>query len=161
MSIDITESREHLAAFLSKNEVGVLATASKDGTPHAATIYITHDRQFNIYFITKKDTQKSRNLQENPRAAIAIYEPVNQTTVQVEGSVVEVTEPQIVEWVFNDIWRIALNSSFGHVPPTTRLAAGGYVVYRLAGPYLRMATFIPQDPSDYEKVFEIIPTQPS
>jgi len=161
MTVDITASREHLADFLSKNRVGLLATADSSGRPHAATIYITHDRQFDLYFITKKDTQKSRNLQSNNRAAIAIYDADSQSTVQAEGTVVEVTDPKQLEWIFNDIWRIALQVSPSSAPPQSQLSAGGYVAYRLIAPALRIATFMRQDPAAYDKIFEVVNTQPS
>lgn len=161
MSIEINESREHLADFLSKHSVGVLATSTKEGRPYAATVYLTYDQQFNIYFVTKKDTQKSRNLQNNNRAAIAIYAAATQTTVQAEGAVVEVTDPEQVTWVMNDIWRIALSISPTSAPPQTRLVAGGYVVYKLITPVLRMATFVQQNPEDYDKIFENVSTLPS
>ena len=161
MAIDITESHEHLSSFLSKNPVGVLATADATGKPHAATIYLTFDRQFDIYFITKKDTQKSRNLQSNNRAAIAVFDADSQATVQAEGTVVEVTDARQLEWIFNDIWHIALKTGSTSAPPQSQLMAGNYIAYKLATPSLRMATFIRQDPADYDKIFEVINTQPS
>lgn len=161
MAIDITESREHLSTFLSKNQVGVLATVSATGKPHAATIYFTFDRQLDIYFITKRDTQKSRNLQHTNWAAIAVYDASSQATVQAEGTVAEVTDAKQLEWIFNDIWHIATKISANSAPPQSQLTAGGYIVYRLSAPSLRMATFIRRDPADYDKIFEIINTQPS
>jgi general stress protein 26 len=156
-----SESRKHLAEFLDKNQVGVLASTSRAGKPHAATIYFTHDQQLNIYFVTKKNTQKSRNLQENHQAAIAIYDASAQMTVQAEGLVMEVTDAKQTEWIFNDIWHIASRTSPNSAPPPSRLSAGAYVVYRLAAPSLRMATFVRQDPLDYDTIFEVINTQPS
>ena len=161
MSVEINESREHLSDFLSTHGVGVLATSAKEGKPHAATVYLTYDQQLNMYFITKKDTQKSRNLQSNNQAAIVVYDAVTQTTVQAEGKVIEVTDPEQTTWVANDIWRIALSISPTSPPPQTRLIAGGYVVYKLITPSLRMATFKQPDPADYDKIFEVISTRPS
>lgn len=161
MGIDITESREHLSSFLSKNQVGILATADSTGKPHAATIYFTFNQQFDLYFVTKKDTQKSRNLQNNNRAAIAVYDASSQATVQAEGTVVEVVDPKQLEWIFNDIWRIASIASPGSPPPQSQLLAGGYVVYKLAAPSIRIATFIHHDSTDYDKIFEIVTTQPA
>lgn len=161
MTIDITESHEHLSSFLSKNQVGVLATVDATGKPHAATIYFTFDRQFDIYFITKRDTQKSRNLQSNKQAALAVYDAASQATVQAEGAVVEVTDAKQLEWIFNDIWRIASKTSANSAPPQSQMTAGGYIAYRMVTPSLRMATFIRQDPADYDKIFEVINTQPS
>lgn len=161
MGIEINESREHLSDFLSKHGVGVLATSTKEGKPYAATVYLTYDQQFNLYFVTKKDTQKSRNLQTNNQAAIAIYDAATQTTIQAEGAVVEVTDPEQITWVMNDIWRIALSTSPTSAPPQTRLAAGGYIVYKLITPSLRMAKFVQQNPEDYDKIFEVVSTRPS
>lgn len=160
MGINITESREHLLDFLSKHGVGVLATSSKEGKPYAATVYLTYDQQFNIYFVTKKGTQKSRNLQSNNQAAIAIYDATTQTTVQAEGAVVEVTNAEQATWVINDIWRIATSVSPGSPPPQTRLA-GDYIVYKLITPALRMAAFKQPGTADYGKMFDVISTRPS
>lgn len=161
MAIEITESREHVSDFLTKNQVGVLATADSAGKPHAAAIYFTFDRQLDIYFITKKDTQKSRNLQDNKQAAIAVYDADSQTTVQAEGMVAEVTDAKQIEWIFNDIWHIASRTSPNSPPPLTQLSAGSYVVYRLVTPSLRMAMFTHQDSPGYDKIFEVINAQPS
>jgi|ERR687886_2435079 general stress protein 26 len=160
MTTDTLESREHLTKFLSQNSIGVLATTTKEGVPHAATIYFTFDQQFNIYFITKRDTQKSRNLALNPRAAMAIFEPSTQTTVQAEGTVTEVANTPQTEWIFTAIWRAAFQSSSA-APPLTRLTAGGYVIYKLSAPSIRIATYSQANPEDYDKIFEVVYTQPT
>jgi general stress protein 26 len=161
MTVDITESSEHIAHFLSNHKVGVLATVDSTGKPHAATVYFTYDREFNIYFVTKKDTQKSRNLQASGRAAVAIYDTGSQTTVQAEGAVSEVTNKQLAEGIITEIWSIALETSKSHIPPTSKMTAGGYVVYRISAPSLRMAAFSRSDPADYDKIFETVNTGPS
>ena len=159
MVVDVSKSRERISEFLNKHNVAVLATADSNNKPHAAAVYITFDRQLNIYFVTKKGTQKSRNLKANAQAAIALYDQAAQTTVQVEGLVVEVTEPDQQEWVFNDIWNIAFKISRTG-PPTTRMTAGGYIVYKLLTPSLRIARFNVSLPNDDEDIFEVVPAQP-
>lgn len=161
MPVDITESREHIAEFLNNHKVGVLATVDSTGKPHAATIYVAFDKQFNFYFVTKKETQKSRNLQETGRAAIAIYDADSQTTVQAEGTVSEVVDPGQVEGIITEVWSVALKTSQSHIPPTSKLAAGGYIVYKLSAPFLRMATFNRSDSVNYGSIFETAYTQPS
>ena len=161
MPIDITKSREHITEFLNNHRVGVLATVDNTGKPHAATVYLAYDRQFNVYFVTKKETQKSRNLQDTGRAAIAIYDADSQSTVQAEGMATEVTDSQLAEGIITEIWSVALKTSFSHIPPTSKLTAGGYIVYRLSAPSLRMATFNRSDSEDYENIFETVNTEPS
>ncbi|HEU5187039.1 MAG TPA: pyridoxamine 5'-phosphate oxidase family protein [Candidatus Saccharimonadales bacterium] len=160
MPIELTKSREHITTFLNQNHAGVLATADKTGRPHAATIYITYDQQFNMYFVTKKDTQKNRNVKTNPRAAIAIFDQASQTTVQAEGTISEVTDPDQQEWVFNDIWNIAFRVNRAG-PPTTRMNAGGYVVYKLSASALRLAKFNTPLPNEDDHIFEVIPMRPT
>lgn len=161
MSITIEESRAKTADFLTRVGTGVLATADASGKPHAATVYITTDKQLDLYFVTKRDTQKCRNLQVNPRAAIAVYDAATQTTVQAEGTTLEVTDPRQQEWIFKDIWSRAAQTTPGGIPPTTQFAAGGYVVFRLSVPSVRVATFTHPNGAESSDIFEVIHTQPS
>lgn len=161
MSVDVTESRENLEDFLSKHHVGVIATCSNDGKPYAATVYFTYDKQFNLYFVTKKDTQKNRDLQDNKQAAIAIYDEETQTTVQAQGTVVEVKDDEKVIWVMHDIWNAATKTSASNTPPQTRLNAGGYIMYKFVTPSLRTARFVQKDSSNYDQIFEVVNTQPT
>jgi general stress protein 26 len=160
MTVDIHESREHLLEFLKNNNVGVLATVSNMGMPHAATIYVTFDQDLNIYFVTRKETRKSHNLHSNAQAALAIYNAASQTTLQAEGTVIEVYEPTKIQWVFNDIWRIATQTSAGNLPPQSQLIGSGeYVAYKLSAPSLRLAVFKQQDSAKSDQIFNVIPTQ--
>lgn len=155
MATDTSSSRENIVHFLKNNPVGVLATATTSGKPHAATVYITFDQDLNIYFVTRKGTRKSQNLHTNNQAAIAIYNAASQTTLQVEGAAIEVADPQKVQWVFNDIWHIASQTSPGTPPPQTQLTgAGDYVAYHLLAPSLRLATY-----TKGSNIFDVIPTQ--
>ncbi len=160
MSIDATESRPRIVEFLAQKGVGVLATADPSGKPHAATVYLTSDQALNLYFVTKRDTQKCRNLQANPRAAIAVYDAASQTTVQAEGTATEVNDTKQQEWIFKDIWSLAAKTSPGGIPPTTQFIAGDYVVFRLSAPSLRMATFVHPGGTEAD-IFELVHTQPS
>jgi len=160
MTIAISESRQHLVDFLENNRTGVLATASNLGKPHAATVYITFDQELNIYFVTRKETRKSRNLHDNNQVAIALYNAASQTTLQAEGTAIEVTDPGKMQWIFNDIWRTATLTSPNSPPPQAQLTgAGDYVVYKLSAPSLRLATYTQQGSGSPDQIFSVVPTQ--
>lgn len=160
MTIAISESRQQLLDFLGENRVGVLATASNLGKPYAATIYITFDHDLNIYFISRKETRKSRNLHDNSQAAIAVYDTSSQTTLQAEGTAIEVTDAAKIQWVFNDIWHTATQTSATNQPPQAQLlGAGNYIVYKLSAPSLRLATYARQNSASPENIFNVVPTQ--
>ena len=160
MTVAISESRQHVVDFLKNNAVGVLATATSAGVPHAATVYITYDQELNIYFATRRETRKSRDLLANGHAALAIYDALSQTTLQAEGVAIEVTDPNKMQWVFNDIWHIAAQVSPDNPPPQTQLMhAGDYIVYKLSAPSLRLATYARQSGADTSQLFSIVPTK--
>jgi len=160
MTIAMSESRQHLLDFLEHNKVGVLATANNLGKPHAATVYVTFDQDLNLYFLTRTNTQKSRNIQSNNQVALAIYNAPSQTTLQAEGTAVEVTDPSQVQWITNDIWRVATQTSPDTQPPQAQLTgAGYYAVYKLLAPSLRLATYAHQNSAKAEQVFSIVPTR--
>lgn len=154
MSIEISESKEHILDFLKQNTTAVLATASKDGEPHAATIYYMIDDDLNFYFITKRDTTKSQNLKSGGRAALAIYEEGTQTTVQAVGKVEEEMDVTKTQKVFSNILKISMATSESGTPPISKLQAGPYVAYRLTPDSVRMASFIRPDSGSYERIFE-------
>lgn len=160
MAIAISESRKRITDFLENNKIGVLATCSNAGMPYAATVYITTDQDLNIYFITRKETRKSRNLHDNGQAAIAIYNATSQATLQAEGTVIEVNDPGRMQWVFNDIWHVASQTSPTNQPPQAQLmAAGNYIVYKLSTPSLRLATYTQQNSANPEQIFSVVPTR--
>lgn len=157
MPIIITEEQRHILDFLREHSVAVLSTADETGKPHGATIYFTFDdANTNFFFITKQDTTKNRNLQQNPKAALTVHEAQSQTTVQIEGNVTEEKEPTKIESVFQSVLGSAIKTSTGDALPTAKLQAGAYVAYRLIPTSIRMASFTRPDPADYDKIFEVL-----
>lgn len=156
MPVTITNEQQNVINFLRGRSVGVLATSSPTGEPHAAVVYFSfNEHTVRFYFITKRDTEKNHNLAQNDRAALAIYDAKQQATVQVKGQVVEVKDTQRIESIFRDIMQAAVHTSNSNVPPITRLQAGPYEVYQLNPISFRMATYIQPDPGGYEKLFEV------
>ena len=158
MTINISQSRQHVAAFLQTNPVGVLATTTLTNKPHAAAVYIVADDLLNLYFITKQDTQKNRNLSANHQVALAAYNADSQTTLQTEGTVEIVTDAEHRNQIFADISNIALRISKSGVPPTARLIAGAYIVYKLTPSSMRLASFSQPQPGAYDQIFETVET---
>ncbi|HEX6258783.1 MAG TPA: pyridoxamine 5'-phosphate oxidase family protein, partial [Candidatus Saccharimonadales bacterium] len=147
---------------LESHRVGVLATANESGEPHAAAVYMTYDDQLNIYFMTKKQTRKSQNLERNNHAAIVVYDADLQTTVQAEGTVGEVDNASLQMRVYEEIRQAAALTSLNTTPPIAQLMAGGYVTYRLVASSLRMATYSSPDTGmgQVEDIFTVVYPQP-
>lgn len=97
--------------------MGALATADANGRPHAATIYIVADRLLNFYFVTRKTTQKARNLAANPYASIALFDAMSQTTLQVDGKVSAIEDSEEGNRIFAEIQGITRRTSVSGVRP--------------------------------------------
>lgn len=160
MTVEITTQNPKIYHFLQTHQLGILATADKEGVPHAATIYFLVEPDFSIRFITKQQTTKHRNLQANPQAALAVYEAVSQITVQLSGPVEEVSDVDELEHIVGEVVEIAASSSEGHRPPISKLDAGKYVAYRLRPSSVRMAEFVRAEYPPVDEIFEVVTAPP-
>jgi pyridoxine/pyridoxamine 5'-phosphate oxidase len=78
-------TRAELYAYLREQPLGVVATASPDGTPEAAVVGIVVSESLEVFFDTLASSRKARNLGRNPRAAFVIG--WGDRTVQLDGVV--------------------------------------------------------------------------
>ncbi|MBI2666561.1 pyridoxamine 5'-phosphate oxidase family protein [Candidatus Woesearchaeota archaeon] len=81
------EARKIVSKLLNENELCVLATATLEGKPEAATIEFVADKEGNIYFETFPSYRKYVNLKKNPQASIVITQ--ESYTLQMDGTVTE------------------------------------------------------------------------
>jgi nitroimidazol reductase NimA-like FMN-containing flavoprotein (pyridoxamine 5'-phosphate oxidase superfamily) len=72
--------------YMDNCPVCVVATASVDGQPSAATVYFKRSG-LDIYFNAARDSQKVQNILANPRVAIVMQEdaPVPRSDMEIKG----------------------------------------------------------------------------
>ncbi len=75
-----------------------LATASKDGMPSARMVLLKEVNDDGFVFYTNYNSQKARQLAENPRAALVMYWVQLDRQVRVEGSVERVSAAESDEY---------------------------------------------------------------
>jgi pyridoxamine 5'-phosphate oxidase len=68
-----------------------LATASPDGFPNARMVLLKHADAQGFVFFTNYESQKARELDANPRAALCFHWAILQRQVRVAGSVMRVS----------------------------------------------------------------------
>lgn len=136
--------------FIKQHPVGVLATASKQGEPHAAAVYFVSDDSRCIYFLTKEDTQKHRNLQENPRAAVTIYDAQTLETLQIEAKAEVLPDVSQFLDLYNRILKASSRTTTSERPPVSKLNAGDYFMYKLIPSSLRLADYSKPDHGDLD-----------
>ena len=102
-------------AFLKKNFVGVLATSYLN-LPYASTIYYTSDDKFNIYFVTKMNTDKYLNLKTNKNSAIVIGTGPKHISVQMRGHATTLKDKRWRNRILNEIETILKERGIGDWP---------------------------------------------
>lgn len=154
MTVHISDNHEKITELLNRHHIGILATASSDGTPHAATIYFFADDDFNIFFITKDKTTKQQNLAQNPKAALAIFEASTQTTLQISGTVTKIQDLEQHHEIYRRVAGITLQTTYKETPPFSKLDAGSEIAYCLKPDRVRLAQYM-QTQQQVEKNFDI------
>lgn len=86
--------RDEVIKFLQKNKTAVIATSSADGTPEAATITYLFDDDFNLYFITRKQSRKFQNILKNHIVSVVVgTDPQILATAQMKGIATVIEHP--------------------------------------------------------------------
>ena len=89
------------AAFASGSRLPdsmTLATASKDGKPSARMVLLKEFDDHGFVFYTNYNSQKARELDENPRAALVLYWVQLDRQVRVEGAVERISAAESDEY---------------------------------------------------------------
>lgn len=155
MALTISEEKPKITKFLTHNNIGVLATSDSSGQPHAATIYFVVDPNLNVYFMTKERTTKFRNLQQNPKAALAIYEAVSQSTVQIVGSAELVEDTSRINDIFRRVLAVTAETSESHIPPVSKIVAGEHKCFCIKPKTLRLAEYTKPEHGKFDDLFDI------
>ncbi len=136
-----SESKDYIRNFLNDHYSGVLATADSASNPHVAVVYHKLEDDFGLLFATKKETQKHKNLEENPQVAYLVYDEQEQTTLQVFGSVEVVEDEEKAKAVLKNMSKSSEESSQDEIAPADKLIAGDFVAFRLVPKVIKMAVY--------------------
>lgn len=60
--------------IIANNIYMTIATASKNGSPWISPVFFAYDDDFNLYWVSNKESKHSMLLKENPQAAIVIFD---------------------------------------------------------------------------------------
>ena len=121
--------------FLLSNEACRVATVTAHNTPHITPVsFVFEEGKF--YFATDYDTTKYKNLQQNPKIALAVgvYSSVNNKAVIIHGNINFIEKGgkfkklydifyRKFEWVRNDQWKEG-EAPFVQVEPYKKISWG-------------------------------------
>jgi len=71
---------------------GILSTVMPDGQPQSSTVWTDYDGAF-IYINTTLERQKGRNMCSNPKVALLVIDPHNDSRwIEIRGNAVEIKQ---------------------------------------------------------------------
>lgn len=71
-----------------------LATADREGRPHARMVLLKGADAQGFVFYTNRESNKARELEENPFAALVLHWPASQQQVRVEGRITRASDAE-------------------------------------------------------------------
>ena len=84
---------ESVRTLFDGNNFAVLSTLEPDGKPHSTVVWVTRDGN-DILFALPRSRHKTANLERDPRAAVAIFDPANPyQSAQVQGTATITDDP--------------------------------------------------------------------
>lgn len=84
--------------FLHSKKLAVVSTLTEDNEPQGATVFYVVDDNLDFYFVTRKQTRKFKNIQNNPKVGIVVGAELAPATIQIQGKA-ELLENSEVEKV--------------------------------------------------------------
>lgn len=127
--------------YIIKNPIATLGTTDTNGIPYGAIVYTCTDIYHPVvYFITKQETAKYRNLKEREHVSLTIVNPSENSTLQAGGRAFEVEDAVTIDEVMKTI-ALQHDSAKDWLPPIAKLRAGAYVIIGIELAHARLAHF--------------------
>lgn len=147
-STSSSKAEEAISVFLAEHYSGIVSTADASANPHAAVVYYLPDPDFSISFVTKEETQKFKNIQENKQVAFVIYDEKQQTSLQIFGRVVIVEDREKKHDTIRNMTNSSIALSGRLLPPAYKLTAGDYKVLQIVPQSMKLAVYARADGED-------------
>ena len=140
MNPDTEGKRDEALSFLVDHPTGVLSTVTADGQPRARLIYYTCDDAFNVFFITLKSTRKVTDIAANNKAAFVVSETEIPRTLQMEGTIADLTDTATVDPLLADfVHTLMSHTKYGI--PLSHFDASELHFYKLTPEWVRWGDF--------------------
>jgi len=133
-------SHHEVLDYVAENPVMVLGTLGADGTPHGAAIYGVATSSDQLYFVTKTETQKCRDIVLHPTVSITIVNASENSSLQANGRARVENEPHTIEIVMTKITSVYTRTA-DWLPPIAKIRAGTYCIIGVKLRFVRLARF--------------------
>jgi general stress protein 26 len=141
MTNESNRSYDKISEYIDENPVSTLGTINLDGSPHGAVVYVcTDDHRRIVYFLTKIETRKYKNLVARNHVSLTIVNPAQNSTLQADGRAFVTRDPAVIDMVTKKITR-GHASANEWLPPVAKIRAGAYAIVGVEIWHARLARF--------------------
>lgn len=119
-----------MVSYINNHQLAVLSTVAPDGKPFAVTLYVVSDEYLNLYFMTKVETTKHRNMLSNPYVFVTLSDESDLSTLQASGKAEPIDPALDSQVTFNLMRGLRIKINEEKIP-ISKLNAGGYVIYKV------------------------------
>ena len=103
-------------SFLKDHDVGVIATATYDGEPHASVVNYFANDKFEVFFIARDRAQKFKNIMSNPRASFVIADPTFAMSLEIEGDAFKLEDTEETVNLLSQLAAVVRRKNAGPLP---------------------------------------------
>jgi len=130
-----------IKTYINQNPVATLGTMNPNGTPHGAIVYVcAHSQHPVVYFVTKQETRKYRNLRDRHEVSLTIVNPAENSTLQANGRASDVEDAATINAVMEKLAHDHISAK-EWLPPIAKLRAGAYTIVGIELTSARLAQF--------------------
>ncbi len=148
------ELKRKIAAILGmqKSRLGVVSTVNEENKPESAFVYYTFDEDLNIYFATREQSRKFKNIMRNKSAAFVMATENPPQTLQLEGEASVHRELEDQRELFTELVALASSKHFSS-PIAQQDHSGGLQFVKISPSWIRFGNFeVRKHGSTFEEV---------
>lgn len=143
--------------FLSAHRAATLATVNAKKKPDAATVFYIVDKDLTIYFMTRIESRKFRNLEMQHEVAMVISDEQTMETIQLSGTAERIENFEEERGVLSKLWTADYRNPNWPGPAVKLFESGHSVqlaVVKVVPQEMTYAVFERQDKGKYGSFFE-------
>lgn len=134
------EDKQKVLKYIHEHPEAVISTVNPDHTPHGAVVYVYATDLKRLYFLTKTGTQKFINLKDHSPVSVTIFDPRENSTLQIGGKSYIETDPHVISSTMQKLMEVHVHASHW-IPPIARVEAGDFVLVGIIPTNMRLAEY--------------------
>jgi len=138
-----SEIHKRVLEFLGVNKYCTVATVTPEGLPDAAFVYYIVRDNFELFFITQKNTDKYKNLQANVNVTAIVVDPASRMVAKIKGHASLVEDDETAASAVKEFMSKMNENEITHfkVLPILERHNGSLVMVKIAPASIRMTEY--------------------